>query len=149
MRAVVQRVAWARVTVDGRLVGACGRGLLVYAGAHRDDVPQNASRLADRIVGLRIFPDEHGKMNLSLAAVDDGRGEANILAVSNFTLFGDVSQRRPSFSSAAPFEVGRELFDALVQSMRVLGAKVETGMFGADMRVEALADGPVTLVIDC
>jgi D-tyrosyl-tRNA(Tyr) deacylase len=149
MRAVVQRVAWARVTVEGELVGSCARGLLVYAGAHRDDTTDNAARLADRIVGLRIFADRDGKMNLSLATVDDEGPRANILAVSNFTLFGDVSQRRPSFSAAAPYAQGEELFRELVQAMRKLGARVETGVFGADMQVEALADGPVTLVIDC
>ncbi|MCW5939077.1 MAG: D-tyrosyl-tRNA(Tyr) deacylase [Fimbriimonadaceae bacterium] len=149
MRAVVQRVAFARVSVVGEVVGSCGKGLLVYAGAHRDDTVDNATRLADRIVGLRIFPDQDGKMNLNLAAVDDGGPRANVLAVSNFTLFGDVSQRRPSFSAAAPYAQGEQLFQRLVESMLKLGARVETGVFGADMQVEALADGPVTLVIDC
>lgn len=138
---------WAKVTVGGRLVGRCGPGFLVFAGAGVEDDAQRAANLADRVWGLRIFNDEAGKMNLALKDVSP-QGEPNILAVSNFTLYGDTSQRRPSFSRAAPYERGRELFDLFVSELRTLGATVETGEFGADMQVETLNDGPVTLVID-
>lgn len=148
MRAVVQRVAWARVEVDGETVGACGPGLLVYVGAAKADTESTAARLADRVAGMRIFADEGGKMNLSLAQRRDTAGEADVLAVSNFTLLGDASQRRPSFSAAAPYEEGRAHFDTFVRELRKQGASVETGVFGADMQVYSQADGPVTLVVD-
>ncbi len=144
MKAVVQRVSSASVSVDGKVVGAIGAGFLVLAGAHRDDTEQDAAKLADRIVGMRIFNDESGKMNLALKEVG-----GSILAVSNFTLYGDaMKQRRPSFIAAAPFDRGKELFDSFTASLRAMGCHVEEGIFGADMKVEVLNDGPVTLVVE-
>jgi D-tyrosyl-tRNA(Tyr) deacylase len=144
MRAVVQRVASASVTVEGEVVGQCGVGLLVLVAAHREDVDAHASKMADRVLGMRIFPDEAGKMNLALKDVDG----AGVLAVSQFTLYGDASQRRPSFIDAAPFERGKELFDRFVSELRDRGAHVETGVFGADMMVSLVNAGPVTIVTD-
>jgi D-tyrosyl-tRNA(Tyr) deacylase len=125
-------------------VGSIGVGLLVLAGAHKDDTEGDALKLADRVVGMRIFNDEAGKMNLSLKDVG-----GSILAVSNFTLYGDaMKQRRPSFVAAAPFDRGKELFDSFTAGLRALGCHVEEGIFGADMQVEVLNDGPVTLVVE-
>lgn len=144
MRAVVQRVSWAKVTVDGQVVGRCEKGFLVFAGAHREDTDEDAAKLADRVVGLRIFNDDQGKMNLSLSQV-----EGSILAISNFTLYGDgMNNRRPSFIAAAPFAEGERLFETFVVEMRKRGAPVETGVFGAHMDVELENDGPVTLILD-
>lgn len=144
MRAVVQRVLSASVSVDGAVVGAIERGFLVLAAAHRDDTEKEAAKLADRVVGMRIFNDESGKMNLSLNDVGGA-----ILAVSNFTLYGDaMKQRRPSFIAAAPFDRGKELFDAFTAGLRALGCHVEEGVFGADMKVAVLNDGPVTLILE-
>lgn len=143
MRAIVQRVSRARVTVDGQVVGEIGTGLLALVGAHKDDTEQNAKKLADRVAGLRVFNDADGKMNLALPQ------PAAVLAVSNFTVYGDPSQRRPSFTSAAPYERGKELFEAFLADLKALGVHVEAGVFGADMQVELTNDGPVTLVVDC
>lgn len=143
MRAIVQRVAWAKVLVEGALVGQCRSGLLVLVGAHREDTEANATRLADRLVKLRIFNDPEGKMNL---AIGEGQG---ILVVSNFTVYGETAKnRRPSFTDSAPYEAGKELVDRLVSELRQLGILVETGEFGADMQVELLNDGPVTVIVD-
>lgn len=144
MRAVVQRVSSARVVVEGEVVGACGVGLLVFVAAHREDTVANADRMADRVHGMRVFADSAGKMNLSLAQVPG----ASVLAVSNFTLYGDASQRRPSFVAAAGFDTGQALFDAFVDGLRSRGVGVATGVFGAHMTVESVNDGPVTLVLD-
>jgi D-tyrosyl-tRNA(Tyr) deacylase len=119
----------------------------VYVGAARTDTAHDAAKVADRVYGMRIFADEGGKMNLSLAQRQGAAVGPEVLAVSNFTLLGDPSQRRPSFAAAAPFEEGRALFEAFVQALRDLGASVETGVFGADMQVFSQADGPVTLVV--
>lgn len=146
MRAVVQRVSEARVRIDGKVVGQVGKGFLVLVGAHRQDTPIDAERLADRVCGLRVFSDEAGKMNLSLAQLDP---PGAVLAVSNFTVYGDTARnRRPSFVEAAPFDLGQELFEVFVQSMRRLGVSVATGIFGADMQVELVNDGPVTVILD-
>lgn len=146
MRAVVQRVSSAVVTVDGRQTGECGIGLLVFVAAHRDDSTAEARKLADQVAGLRVFSDDQGKMNLSLTGIDPQGG---ILAISNFTLYGDtVKNRRPSFVDAAPFDRGLELFDEFVAELRRLQIVVETGEFGAHMVVEAMNDGPVTLIVD-
>ena len=143
MRAIVQRVAWAKVSVEGTLVGQCRSGLLVLVGAHREDSEANAVRLADRLVKLRIFNDPDGKMNL---AIGDGQG---ILVVSNFTVYGETAKnRRPSFTDSAPYEAGKDLVDRLVSELRRLGIPGETGEFGADMQVELLNDGPVTVIVD-
>jgi D-tyrosyl-tRNA(Tyr) deacylase len=143
VRAIVQRVSSALVSVEGKVVGEIGTGLLALVGAHKDDTEQNAKKLADRVAGLRIFNDADGKMNLPLPQT------AAVLAVSNFTVYGDPSQRRPSFTAAASYEHGQELFDLFVDELKRLGVKTETGVFGADMQVELTNDGPVTLLVDC
>lgn len=146
MRAVVQRVAWAKVSVDGAVVGHCGRGLLVLAGAHREDVRENAEKLADRLVKLRIFNDDSGKMNLAIA---DAHDRAEMLVVSNFTIYGETAKnRRPSFGESAPYDEGKVRVEELVSALRGLGVSVETGVFGADMQVELVNDGPVTVLVE-
>lgn len=147
MRVVVQRVAWAKVEVEGRTVGECGAGFLALVGAGKNDTEESADRAADRVAGLRIMSDESGKMNLNLASVDRGEGN-QVLAVSNFTLYGDTSQRRPNFVQAASAEDGLRLFDRFVSSLRRAGLRVATGEFGADMQVTAQGDGPVTILIE-
>lgn len=144
MKAVVQRVSSASVSVDGSVVGASGVGLLVLAAAHRDDTLDHARKMADRVAGLRIFNDEAGKMNLSLRDVG-----GSVLAVSNFTVYGETAKnRRPSFIEAAPYERGKELFEAFVSALRDLGLTVQEGVFGADMKVSLLNDGPVTVILE-
>lgn len=148
MRAVIQRVTSAKVSVDGQVVGQCGQGMLVLVAAHVDDTGSNAERLASKLATLRIFGDAEGKMNLALGDLDVTE-RAQMLAISNFTLYADVSgQRRPSFLQAAPYERGEALFEQLISSIRKLGISVETGTFGAHMAIELINDGPVTLVID-
>ncbi len=148
MKAVVQRVSEAVVAVDGRDVGHCGKGLVVLVAAHRDDRPSEADRMADRIWGMRIFGDAEGRMNLSLKDLAAAGEPVGVLAVSNFTVYGDASQRRPSFVAAAPYAQGQELFERMVETLRALGCPVETGEFGAQMDVRLVNDGPVTLVVD-
>jgi D-aminoacyl-tRNA deacylase len=146
VRAVVQRVSRAAVTVGGEVVGACGPGLLVLLGVARGDTDDDATRLAAKIARLRIFPDENDRFDRSL--LDTG-GEA--LAVSQFTLLADSRRQkgtRPSFSDAARPEVAEPLINAFVEGLRGHGVHVETGIFGAKMEVELVNDGPVTLVID-
>ena len=140
----------ASVSVGGREVGRCGPGLLLLIGIHRDDSETTAAQMADRIMGMRIFNDPQGKMNLAIRDFPqpDGGYKLEILAVSNFTVYGDAKSRRPGFSASAPFEQGRRLFDLFVEELRKLGASVQTGEFGADMRVSLVSDGPVTLVVD-
>jgi len=145
VRAVWQRVSRAVVRVEGQVVGEIGPGALVLVAAQRDDTEAQAAKLADRVVGLRAFNDGEGKMNLALADVPGGA----ILAVSNFTVCGDAAKsRRPSFTGAASYEAGRELFDRFVAELRGRGVRVETGVFGADMQVELVNDGPVTLILE-
>ena len=146
MRAVVQRVSSASVRVDGETVGACGRGLLVLVGVGRGDTVETASRLAAKISGLRIFPDEADRFDRSL--LDTG-GDA--LVVSQFTLLADGRRQkgaRPSFSDAARPEVAEPLVGAFVDALRAEGAHVETGVFGARMEVVLVNDGPVTLILE-
>jgi D-tyrosyl-tRNA(Tyr) deacylase len=144
MRAVVQRVSRARVVADQEVVGQIGRGLLVLLAVGRGDTAELARRLADKIVGLRIFADEDGKMNRSLADVG---GEA--LVVSQFTLYGDCQKgRRPSFVDAAPPEIAIPLYEEFVTAVRALGIPTATGRFGAIMQVELCNDGPVTLIVE-
>lgn len=149
MRAVVQRVSQASVSVDGQIVGEIAQGLLVLVAVHRDDEAEFAPKMADRIAGLRIFADAEGKTNLSLYDLLDASLPAGLLLISNFTLYGDASKnRRPSFSSSAPFERGKELFDLVVQAARERLPLVQTGVFGADMEVRAVNQGPVTLILE-
>lgn len=144
MRAVVQRVSQAEVTVDGESVGKIARGFLVLLGVAVDDKPADAVAVASKIVGLRVFEDEAGKMNLSLAEVGGA-----VLAVSQFTLLADCRQgRRPSFTAAAPPELANRLYQEFIAEVRGLGIPVETGRFQADMQVALVNDGPVTLLID-
>jgi D-tyrosyl-tRNA(Tyr) deacylase len=144
MRTVIQRVSRARVTVEGRVTGEIEAGLLVLVAAGRDDTAATAVSLAEKIVNLRIFNDYQGKINRSL--LDTGGA---ILAVPQFTLYGDVrGQRRPSFMRAAPPEQGNALFDTFVEALKVLGLRVETGVFQAHMSVELVNDGPVTILVD-
>ncbi|MBC8063635.1 MAG: D-tyrosyl-tRNA(Tyr) deacylase [Chlorobia bacterium] len=143
MRAVVQRVSSAAVGVGERLVSQMGIGLALLIGVHRDDAEEDARKLADRVVGMRIFNDADGKINLALKAV-----EGQIMAVSNFTVYGDASQRRPSFGESAGFEKGKELFDKFVEEVRNLGVTVHTGEFGSEMQVAICNEGPVTLIVD-
>ncbi len=144
MRAVLQRVAHARVTVGGEAVGAIGPGLLALVGVAADDGPEDVRHVAAKIRDVRIFEDDQGKMNRSLADVGGA-----VLAVSQFTLYGDARKgRRPSFDQAAPAETGRVLFDALIAELRAAGVAVETGTYRAHMQVELVNDGPVTILID-
>lgn len=144
MRAVVQRVQSSRVVVSGTVVGEIGPGLLVLLGVRTGDTADRARWLADKVVGLRIFEDDVGKMNRS---IEDVRG--GVLAVSQFTLYADCSKgRRPSFIDAARPDVAEPLYETFVNAVRLHGVVVATGKFGADMRVELVNDGPVTLVID-
>ena len=145
MRAVVQRVSEASVTAGSQPVGAIGRGFLVLVCAMAGDTEAEAERLARKIAGLRIFRDEAGKMNLSLAAV-----EGSVLAVSQFTLAaqGMESGNRPGFSAAAPAEQGERLYRHFCTALRGQGLAVETGIFGADMKVALVNDGPVTILFD-
>lgn len=144
MRAVVQRVSRASVTVDGQVTGQCSKGLLVLLAAGREDTEAHAAKMADKIGTLRIFNDAAGKMNFALGDVG-----GTVLAVSNFTVYGDASkQRRPSFMDAAPYERGEELFECFVSELKKSGIHVETGVFGAHMDVELVNDGPVTIVVE-
>jgi D-aminoacyl-tRNA deacylase len=144
MRAVVQRVSRASVTVDGEQVGAIGPGLCVLVGVTHDDDAAAAARLADKVWGLRILPDDDGVMNRSVA--DTGGA---VLVVSQFTLYGDTRKgRRPSYVAAARPEHAEPLIDHLVGELRGKGAPVATGRFRADMAVELVNDGPVTLLLE-
>jgi D-tyrosyl-tRNA(Tyr) deacylase len=145
MRAVVQRVTRARVTVDGSVVGEIGTGLVVLLGVAHDDTKADADYLASKIVSLRIFDDAEGKMNVSLKEIVDG----GLLVVSQFTLYGDVRRGlRPSWSDAAPPEVAEPLYEYFVESSRKLISRVATGSFRKMMQVELVNDGPVTIMLD-
>jgi D-tyrosyl-tRNA(Tyr) deacylase len=140
MIALIQRVTEARVVVAGEVVGAVGRGLLAFIAVEPGDAAARADRLLERVLGYRVFPDAEGRMNLSLPDIGGG-----LLLVSQFTLAADTRKgMRPSFSSAAPPEEGRRLFDHLVERARAVHAPVATGHFGADMQVALVNDGPVT-----
>ncbi|MEM7433732.1 MAG: D-aminoacyl-tRNA deacylase [Myxococcota bacterium] len=144
MRAVVQRVHDARVVVGGKVVGAIERGLLVYLAAGKEDTSHDVRYMVDKIAGLRIFPNDDGRMSLSVVEV-----EGAVLVVSQFTLFGDVRRgRRPSFEDAAPPEPAEQQYLEVVEGLRARGLPVETGQFRATMRVESSGDGPVTIQID-
>lgn len=148
MRAIVQRVSQSEVSVNGVVIGHCGVGLLLLVGVRRGDTAAQAAKLADKIAGLRIFDDAAGKMNLALADLPIAE-EPNILAISNFTVYGETAKnRRPSFMESAGFEAAKTLFDGFVTELRTRGLNVETGEFGAHMKVSLTNDGPVTLIVD-
>lgn len=144
MRVVLQRVAHASVTVDGEIIGKIQRGFLLLVGVTHDDSMEDMEYLVRKIVQMRIFEDEEGKLNRS---IQDIGGE--ILSVSQFTLYADTKKgNRPSFSKAAPGDVALEMFEQFNGLLRDTGIPVETGQFGADMKVELLNDGPVTILLD-
>ena len=144
MRAVLTRVRSASVTIEGRVAGKIGQGFLILLGVTHEDTEAQAIKLADKLAGLRIFEDEDGKMNRGLETVN---GE--ILVVSQFTLYGNCKKgRRPEFLSAARPEVAIPLYEKFVQLLRDKGIHVETGEFGAEMLVESVNDGPLTLIVD-
>jgi D-aminoacyl-tRNA deacylase len=144
MRALLQRVSRASVTVDGRVVGRIGRGFVVLLGVTHGDTRAEADWLANKVAGLRVFEDADGKMNAALAAV-----EGELLVVSQFTLYADARKgRRPSFTDAAPPETAEPLVDYFVDQLRARGFTVATGVFGAHMDVEIHNDGPVTLMLE-
>ncbi len=144
MRALLQRVTEASVTIDGTTVSRIGKGILVLLGVRVSDTREEADWLAEKLVGLRIFDDADGKMNLGLA---EAGGE--LLVVSQFTLYGDARKgRRPSYIDAAPPAVSEPLYEYFVAKLRALGFPVGTGQFGADMKVALVNDGPVTILLE-
>lgn len=143
MRAVLTRVDSASVAIGGETTGSIGKGFLVLLGVHVGDTEAEALKIADKICGLRVFEDESGKMNVSPA--DAG---AQLLIVSQFTLYGDCKQRRPGFTQAARPDTAVPLYELVVDECRGRGFAVETGRFGAEMKVSSVNDGPVTLILD-
>ena len=144
MRAVLTRVTSASVTIDGEVVGKIGKGFLILLGVGPEDTEKECRALAEKCLALRIFEDENGKMNLGLESVG---GE--VLVVSQFTLYGNCRKgRRPSFVGAAGPELGNELYEKFLDICRELGYEPQHGRFGADMKVESINDGPVTLILD-
>src|SRR5437870_5400971 len=144
MRAVVQRVSRASVVIAGETVGAIGAGLVVLLGITHDDTPERAQWLAEKVAGLRIFNDADGKMNRDLVEVGGA-----MLIVSQFTLYGDCQKgKRPSFIDAAPPPIAIPLYEDFINGVKALGVPVASGRFGADMKVELVNDGPVTLIVD-
>ena len=144
MRAVLTRVNSASVTIDGQVVGQIGKGFLILLGVGPEDTEEHCRYLAQKALGLRIFEDENGKMNLGLESVG---GE--VLVVSQFTLFGNCRKgRRPSFTDAADPVLGEKLYEQVLKECEALGFPPQHGRFGADMKVESINDGPVTLILD-
>jgi len=144
MRAVIQRVSRASVAVDGVRVGAVGKGLLVLVGVAHQDTDADADYLVEKVTGLRVFPDENGRMNRSVADADGG-----LLVISQFTLYGDLRRgKRPSFDQAAAPEQARRLYEYFIEKSRAKGLPVEAGIFQATMEVELVNDGPVTILLD-
>ena len=143
MRAVVTRVRSASVEIEGKIAGKIGVGFLVLLGVHEEDTEKEALKIADKICGLRIFEDENGKMNVNPA--DAG---AELLIISQFTLFADCRSRRPGFSRAARPETAVPLYELVIAECRRRGFHVETGVFAADMQVASVNDGPVTILLD-
>lgn len=144
MRAVVQRVSRAKVTVEGAVVGEIGRGLLVLLGVAPEDTQEHVRWMADKVVGLRIFRDDEGKMNRDVVEVG-----GSVLVVSQFTLYGDCQKgRRPSFIAAARPEHAIPMYESFLNAIRALGVPVAAGQFGADMSVELVNEGPVTLIVE-
>lgn len=145
MIALLQRVSQASVTVDSKITGEIGKGLLVFVAVEPTDCEAKAKRLAERVAGYRVFEDEQGKMNLNVK-----QAEGEILVVSQFTLAADTTRgMRPSFTNAAPAEISNGLYESFCENLRRLGFKVPTGIFGADMKVSLLNDGPVTFRLTC
>ena len=143
MRAVITRVLSASVTIDGVKTSEIDKGFLVLLGVRTTDTQEQAKKIADKICGLRVFEDENGKMNIS--PKDAG---AKLLIVSQFTLYADCSSRRPGFTDAARPEISKPLYEMVVSECKGRGFEVQTGEFGADMKVESINDGPVTIVLD-
>ena len=144
MRALVQRVSRASVSVDGAIVGRIERGLLILLGVRDGDTEAEALWLADKVVGLRVFPDQNGRFDRSVQEIGGG-----VLVVSQFTLYGDTRKgRRPNFGAAAPPDVAEALYEIFCQACAELGVPVERGVFGAMMEVELVNDGPVTLMVE-
>ncbi|MCS7300730.1 MAG: D-aminoacyl-tRNA deacylase [Fimbriimonadales bacterium] len=144
MRAVLQRVQWAEVEVDGQIVGRIEQGALVLLGVHANDTVEQARWLAQKIAHLRFFEDEAGKLNRSVLEVGGA-----MLVVSNFTLYGDCRKgRRPSFTKSAPYEQGKQLYEQFCAFLQAEGVPVQTGVYGASMQVRLQNDGPVTLIVE-
>ncbi len=143
MRAVITRVISASVEIDNKECASIGNGFLVLLGVRTDDTQEQAKKIADKICGLRIFEDQNGKMNIS--PKDAG---AQLLIVSQFTLYADCSSRRPGFTDAARPEISKPLYELVIAECRGRGFDVQTGEFGADMKVSSINDGPVTIVLD-
>ncbi len=144
MRAVLTRVKSASVSIAGQTVGAIGKGFLILLGVGPEDTEAHSRYLAEKALGLRVFEDENGKMNLGLGEVD-----GQVLVVSQFTLYGNCRKgRRPSFTEAAPPELGNRLYEQFLADCKDLGYPPQHGQFGADMQVESVNDGPVTLILD-
>lgn len=143
MRAVVTRVKSASVEIEGKIYSSIGKGFLVLLGVHQEDSQAEAKKIADKLCGLRVFEDENGKMNLS--PLDAG---AEMMIISQFTLFADCKSRRPGFSRAARPETAVPLYELVIKECRERGFKVSTGVFGADMQVASVNDGPVTIILD-
>ena len=144
MRAVVTRVNSASVEIDGSVAGAIGRGLLVLLGVHEEDTEAQAKKIADKICGLRIFEDEEGRINVNPV----NAGAAELLIISQFTLFADCRSRRPGFSHAARPETAIPLYELVIAECRARGFRVETGVFGAKMLVRSDNEGPFTILLD-
>jgi len=144
LRAVVTRVKNASVEIGGQVKGRIEAGFLVLLGVHADDTEAQAEKIADKICGLRVFEDENGKMNLNPLDA----GAANLLIISQFTLFADCKSRRPGFTRAARPETAVPLYELVIRRCRECGFRVETGEFGADMQVFSQNDGPVTILLD-
>ena len=144
MRAVLTRVKSASVTIDGACVGSIGKGFLILLGVGPNDTERECRYLAEKALGLRIFEDENGKMNLGLEAV-----QGEVMVVSQFTLYGNCRKgRRPSFTDAAGPELGNEMYEKFLSICQELGYPPQHGRFGADMKVESINDGPITLILD-
>ena len=147
MRAVVSRVLAAKCVVEGVVVGECGPGYLVLVGAGLESTDAEAVKLADRIAGMRVMSDADGKLNLALTDLEMSP-LPSVLVISNFTLYGDAyASRRPSFTKAAGYEEGKRLYEVFLGAMKARLGAVSAGVFGADMRIESVADGPVTMIL--
>ena len=144
MRAVIQRVKRAAVTVDGQVVGRIGAGLLVFLGVGKEDVHKDIAFIADKTANLRIFEDADGRMNHSVQDIGGG-----VLLISQFTLYGDCRKgRRPDFTAAGPPETAKRLYEQTIDAIKQKGVPVETGLFAAHMDIDSINDGPVTLILD-